>query len=85
MIGLGFVRNIYVKGQKMTLHKTKTKDELEIWLGKMYCRLCARAGKRYNVLTYWCSILKMRIKCPEESHCSWFIPIKIKEENEIKI
>ncbi len=36
---------------------------------KSYCSDCIK----YNLNTGYCDILNQKIKCPDESKCSWFI------------
>jgi hypothetical protein len=36
---------------------------------KSYCSDCIK----YNLNTGYCDILNQKIKCPDESRCSWFI------------
>jgi len=48
--------------------KQGKQDRFNIF-GKRYCGDCTK----YNLNTTYCNILKKKIKCPNDSKCSWFI------------
>jgi hypothetical protein len=57
-----------MKKQFTAIKTIKHADRFNIF-EKRYCSDCTK----YNLKTGYCDILNQKIRCPDESRCSWFI------------